>query len=169
MTVHEYRLKGAKAEWDRDARSGSGARRRWTTARSATTRRSSAAIVDWMTADPKPEHLPELLARLERVKPEDTHLRHAIRIALRETLRDPAALTALGPAEFNDAELRAVADVMLGLPTKDAADFLAGAPQGPDRRRQAGWPSTSATPAGTARGTRHLRVHHRTTSRTTCG
>ena len=77
-----------------------------------------------MTADPKPQHLGELLARLEHVPPADTHLRHAIRIALRDTLRDPAAWTALKAMTLGDKMVRLVGDVMPGLPTKDAADFL---------------------------------------------
>ena len=124
--THRHRLKTAQAEWERGH---TGQRDKIKEAREVRkvgggNGQVGRAIADWMTADPKPEHLPEVLGNLERVKPEDTHLRHAWRIALRETLRDPAAFTALKGMRLNDGMRRVVADVLLGLPTKDAADYL---------------------------------------------
>ena len=126
VTVHEYRLKSAKAEWERQHVGRDRVESVLKEARQiGANPQVERAIVDWMTADPKPEHLGELLARLEHVNPQDTHLRHAIRIALRETLRDPAAFTALKGMKLNDPMQQAVAGIMLGLPTKEAADYLA--------------------------------------------
>jgi putative heme-binding domain-containing protein len=126
LTAHRFRLKTAKVEWDREHIPG----RRDVVKELEDVRKIggnpqvSRAVADWMTADPKPEHLPEILGNLALVKPADTHLIHAWRIALRETLRDPAAFTALKGTTLDDRMKRVVAEVMLGLPTKDAADFL---------------------------------------------
>ncbi|HEX3149356.1 MAG TPA: c-type cytochrome [Gemmataceae bacterium] len=125
--THRYRLQSAQAEWRRDHR---GDREEviekavQEIAKDADHPQVARAKADWMTTDPKPANLPELLKAIEKVKPEDTHLRHSLRIALRETLRDPAAFTALKAIKLKGALQRAVADVLLGLPTKDAADYL---------------------------------------------
>ena len=125
LDVHGIRLQSARAEWDRDHK---GERERLKEVievrKIGEHPQLDRAEVDWMTADPKSEHLGDLLRRLEQVKPEDTHLRHATRIALRETLRDPAAFTALKGMKIDDGMQRTIADVMLGLPSKDAADYL---------------------------------------------
>jgi putative heme-binding domain-containing protein len=120
---HRYRIKTAKAEWAREHPE----RERVKEARDRVIGghpQVERAIADWMTADPKPENLDEIIARLAAVPAADTHLRHAIRIALRETLRDPAAWTMLKAMKLEDKMVRLVGDVMPGLPTKDAADYL---------------------------------------------
>jgi putative heme-binding domain-containing protein len=124
--AHRYRLQTAHAEWDADRfRRG---REREQVVRDVmkvvTNGQGGRAAADWMTAVPKPENLPAILAALEHVFASDTHLRHSVRIALRETLRDPAAWTALKGMKLDDAMVRLVGDIMPGLPTKDAADFL---------------------------------------------
>src|SRR5262245_61591863 len=124
--AHRYRLRTAQAEWEADRlRSG---RQREQIARDQlkiiTNGQVGRAAADWMTAVPKAENLPALLRALEDVLPRDTHLRHAVRIAVRETLRDPAAWTALKGMKLDDDLIRLVGDIMPGLPTKDAADFL---------------------------------------------
>ena len=124
--AHRNRLKAAKAEW---AREETGERlkelEKVKEARQIGRNPQVArAIVDWMTTDPKPEHLPELIAMLGHVEPADTHLRHAIRIALRETLRHPTAMAALRQADLAGGMQQVVADVLVGLPTKDSADYL---------------------------------------------
>jgi putative heme-binding domain-containing protein len=125
LTAHRYRLKTAKAEWERKHE---GQRERVKEVEEVRKidgdPQFNRAVADWMTAVPKAENLPELLGNLDRVPAEDTHLHHALRIALRETLRDPAAITALKAMKLDDKTLRAVADVFTGLPTKDAADYL---------------------------------------------
>lgn len=125
VSAHQYRLKTAQAEWAREEPERERLKKEIAEVRKiGGDPQVERAIVDWMTADPKPEHLGELLSRLERVNPQDTHLRHAIRIALRETLRDPAALRALKGTKVSEAMQRQVAGVMLGLPTTDAADYI---------------------------------------------
>jgi putative heme-binding domain-containing protein len=124
VATHEYRLRTAKAEWARERTEREVVKEVEDVRKIGDDPQVERAVVDWMTADPKPEHLGELLARLEHVAPQDTHLRHAIRIALRETLRDPAALRALKGMKLSDSMQRQAAGVMLGLPTTDAADYI---------------------------------------------
>ena len=64
-----------------------------------------------------------LVDSLKNVAADDTHLRHALRIALRETLRDPAAWTALKASSSTTRWSASWPTSSLGLPTKDAADF----------------------------------------------
>lgn len=122
LDVHRQRLRAAEAEWVRESKElREGIRELHKLGDDPQVDR---AVVDRMTTDANTENLAELLTRLELVKSEDTHLRHAIRIALRESLRDPAAIAALKNTKLDGTMQRAVADIMLGLPTKDAADYL---------------------------------------------
>ena len=82
------------------------------------------AVVDWMTAEPKPEHLGRTTRPAGAGQARGHPPAARLRIALRETLRDPAAFTALKGRSSTTRPLRTIGDVMLGLPTKDAADFL---------------------------------------------
>jgi putative heme-binding domain-containing protein len=123
--VHAMRLTTAKAEWDREKpeRLREVAKEEH---RIAPDGQLGRAMADWMTAVPKADNLAALLIVLEQIPATDTHLRHAARIALRETFRDPAAFTMLKGPGWNDRDRRTIADVLLGLPSKDAADYLAG-------------------------------------------
>jgi putative heme-binding domain-containing protein len=127
VDVHRYRIKTAKEEWKRDRVGGAEELVRGEVKVQEQDRKNPQvlrAMADWMTAVPKPENLGELLTTLEKVPAADTHLRHALRIALRETLRDPAAFTALKAMRLNDAAQRMIADIILGLPTPVAAEYL---------------------------------------------
>ncbi len=129
--THRYRLETAQAEWEAgDRRRGHQIVRAATDVFKSTMMPQVArAEADWMTAVPNPKNLPRLLTMLQRVPAEDTHLHHAIRIALRETLRDPAAFTALKSQKLDDKMVRALADIMPGLPTGDAGNCLIAACQ----------------------------------------
>jgi putative membrane-bound dehydrogenase-like protein len=124
--AHRYRLRTAEVEWaaDRQRRGRDIERIARDQLKVVTNGQGGRAAADWMTAVPKAENLPALLRALEDVLPRDTHLRHSVRIATRETLRDPAAWTALKAMKLDDDMVRLVSDLMPGLPTKDAADFL---------------------------------------------
>jgi len=125
--AHRFRLLTAQAEWEADRRRRGRAREQIARdmLKIVTNGQGGRAAADWMTAVPKAENLPALLRALEDVLPRDSHLRHAVRIATRETLRDPAAWTALKGVKLDDELVRLVGDIMPGLPSKDAADFLA--------------------------------------------
>jgi putative heme-binding domain-containing protein len=124
VTVHHIRIRTAQAEWARGHKGQHELAKEAEELVKPGDPQVDRAIVDGMTADPKSKNLGELLSRLEHVNPQDTHLRHAIRIALRETLRDPAAFTALKGMKLDDRALHDVAGVMLGLPTTDSADYV---------------------------------------------
>ncbi len=93
------------------------------------------ARVDNMTAVPDVKNLAELLNGLPKITA-DVSLRHATRIALRETLRQPGAWTKLKGEKLDEAGVRTVGEIALGIGTMEAADFvtvnikaLAGTPQ----------------------------------------
>jgi putative heme-binding domain-containing protein len=125
-SVHSMRLRTAQAEWEADRRR----RGREEIARQKELfsvggdGQVARAATEWMTAVPKADNLPQLVAGLAKIPAEDSHLRHATRIALRETLRDPAAWTALKAIKLDENSLRQVADVAIGLQSKDSADYL---------------------------------------------
>ena len=77
------------------------------------------AVVDVLIADPHGDNVLPLIALLKQTPVEDTHLRHAARVALRNSLRDAKAWDKALPA---DAAI--VADVALGVHTAEAAAFL---------------------------------------------
>lgn len=79
--------------------------------------RASAALLE----SPSIVALPSLLRALEGTSAEDTHLRHAIRIALRACLSLPNAFSA--PEEGTEAE---IASIALAVPTAEAAAWLLG-------------------------------------------
>lgn len=77
------------------------------------------AALDGMIANPHPEFVPPLVEFLKKLPAEDTHLRFAARVALRNALKDDDAWT-----KFDAADAAIVADVALGTPTQRAAAFL---------------------------------------------
>jgi putative heme-binding domain-containing protein len=125
VATHQLRLQTAQAEWDADRhRRGQQTVEKRDTIEISTGGQVARAGADRMTAVPDVKNLPRLLEALKTVAADDTHLRHAYRIALRETLRDPAAFTALKVQRLDDNMVRNVADIMPGLPNGDAADYL---------------------------------------------
>ncbi len=77
------------------------------------------AVVDVLISHPHADNVLSLIELLKQTPAEDTHLRHAARIALRNSLRDAKAWDKALPA---DAAI--VADVALGVHTAEAATFL---------------------------------------------
>jgi putative heme-binding domain-containing protein len=79
---------------------------------------------DYVTLHPHAEFVKPLIELLKKTPADDTHLRHAARIALRNCLRDAvggwAALSRLnGPTDVGIA-----AEVIVAIPTRDASKFL---------------------------------------------
>lgn len=84
------------------------------------------ACVEAITFHPHADFVAPLVELLKKTPAEDTHLRHAARIALRNCLRDAdggwKALSRLsGPTEVGVA-----AEVIVAVPTRDASKFLIG-------------------------------------------
>ena len=65
-----------------------------------------------------------LLALRREVPPDDTHLLHTVRVALRDHLRDRTIFDRVRAGEWDDADSRAIADAASGIPTVDAARLL---------------------------------------------
>ncbi len=73
---------------------------------------------------PSPENLRPLLDIRHAADPDDTHLVHVIRMALRDQLRPGDSWPNLGDTAFSEADLHAVADVALGVQDVASARFL---------------------------------------------
>jgi putative heme-binding domain-containing protein len=81
------------------------------------------AASDALAAHPAAENVAPLLARLRTTKPDDDHLIHATRIALRNQLRDPAVLADLTLGKQNAEERALVLDLLLAASGEAAAEF----------------------------------------------
>jgi putative heme-binding domain-containing protein len=79
---------------------------------------------DALGRHPSPDNLRSLLDLRQRVPAEDTHLLHVVRMALRDQLLPKSAWDGVRATNWSDADLRALADVCLGVPSAEAADFL---------------------------------------------
>jgi putative heme-binding domain-containing protein len=79
--------------------------------------------VEALGLHPSPESLKALIAFRPTVPADDTHLIYAVRLALRNNLRDPAVWKSL-PKDLDAKQREALADIMPALPTPESADFL---------------------------------------------
>jgi putative heme-binding domain-containing protein len=77
------------------------------------------AAVEALVAHPHPDDVPLLVKLIQDCPQDDTHLRHAARVALRNALRD-----ADGWVAANEADPAIIADVALGVPSAKAASYL---------------------------------------------
>jgi putative heme-binding domain-containing protein len=89
---------------------------------------------DALGRHPSPDNLLPLLDLRRDVPPQDTHLLHVVRMALRDNLRPAASWKVV--ATLPEERRRPLADVALGVPTSEAAAFLLAGmggkpPQGP--------------------------------------
>jgi hypothetical protein len=82
------------------------------------------AAADALGRHPSTEALRPLLDLLHPVPAEDTHLRYVVRMALRNNLRPAAAWKQLPLPRWTPADAEAIADVALGVPSAEAADFV---------------------------------------------
>src|SRR5262249_3470851 len=80
------------------------------------------AAVQALGSHPQPENVAVLLDHLPTVSPKDTHLRHAIRIALPDQLTCTAVWKKL--PKLDETKSRAIADVCTGLRSRESAEFL---------------------------------------------
>lgn len=82
------------------------------------------AAADALGQHPQPDQLRPLLAALSRVAAADNHLRHVIRMALRNHLRDPGSFAALTHSPFSGSDTREIAEICLAVPEVAAAEYL---------------------------------------------
>ncbi len=83
------------------------------------------AAAEALGQHPDPRNVRPLLYLLNAIPPatEDTHLRHMVRMSLRDQLVAEDAWNGIGFAP-NEQEARAIADICPGIPTEQAAAFL---------------------------------------------
>lgn len=79
---------------------------------------------DALAQHPAAEHVRPLLDALNAAARDDTHLRHALRIALRNQLQPEGNLAKLPLDRWSDADRSAVADVALGVQSPEVAGFI---------------------------------------------
>ena len=82
------------------------------------------AAAEALGRHPSPDNLRPLLDALHAAPAADTHLIHASRIALRDQLLPASTWPHLDAAARAEADARSIADVSLGVPTPEAAEFL---------------------------------------------
>jgi putative heme-binding domain-containing protein len=82
------------------------------------------AAADALAQHPDSQNVRPLLDARQDVPAGDTHLLHAVRIALRNQLQPAGNLAKLPLDELGEADRVAIADVALGVTSPDIADFL---------------------------------------------
>lgn len=83
------------------------------------------AAADALARHPAPEHILPLLALRQRAPEADTHLVYQARKALRDQLLPAEGFAFVKKQKLSEADMRAIADVALALPSAGAADFFA--------------------------------------------
>ena len=81
---------------------------------------------DALGRHPAISNIRPLLELLYDVPPDDTHLMHVTRMALRDQFRPARAWEALRISDCSERDGRAIADIATGVPSADAAQFLLG-------------------------------------------
>ena len=82
------------------------------------------AAADALGRHPDAGNTRPLLDLRHAVPKDDTHLRHVVRMALRDQLRSADAWPQLAGEGWNARDRRAIADVSLGVPSPESAAFL---------------------------------------------
>jgi putative heme-binding domain-containing protein len=80
------------------------------------------AAIDDMISQVSARNIPVLIELIRKCPVEDSHLRHAARVALRNTLRDGGKWPEVADAE----DAKVLDDVALGVPTFESASYLFG-------------------------------------------
>jgi hypothetical protein len=76
---------------------------------------------DALSTHPSAENFRTLYGLLRKVPSEDDHLRHSVRMALRDQLREPSVAGSISLDAFDAAGLSAILDVMLAVPGEQTA------------------------------------------------
>jgi putative heme-binding domain-containing protein len=100
------------------------------------------AAADALGRHPTPDGMAPLLTLHHGAKPQDTHLKHVVRMALRNHLRDPKAWKSLPLPDWTARDEDVVREVAFGVPTPEAAGYLVkalrgGSPSGDFAQRSA--------------------------------
>jgi putative heme-binding domain-containing protein len=82
------------------------------------------AAADALGRHPAAANIRPLLDLRHTVPGDDTHLRHVVRMALRDQLRPAANWAKLSSDGWTERDARAIADVALGVPSSEASAYL---------------------------------------------
>ncbi|QDU36526.1 hypothetical protein Mal4_08120 [Maioricimonas rarisocia] len=115
VRVHLGRVLAEKADWSDAVRAVS---QRLLRDEDASVQR---AAVEAMARHPQHDQVPLLLSVLKNAAADDTLLQHAVRIALRDHLRDEAIGEQVAASDWAPAELQTLAKVSLAVPTSSGA------------------------------------------------
>jgi putative heme-binding domain-containing protein len=81
------------------------------------------AAVDALGRHPRPAHIPALTTDFERAPADDVFLRHAVKLALLETIKPGGLLARWQDSPRGEAESKLLAEVVLALPTEEAGAY----------------------------------------------
>ena len=118
VITHHLRNADMRKEWDEELTSSV---YQSLTSSNQVVRRIAAEILG---THPASKHIRPLLSLVGSIPNEDSHLRHTARIALREQFRDGKAYASLPLPDWKDTDTLAIADVSLGVPSKESAAYL---------------------------------------------
>jgi putative heme-binding domain-containing protein len=82
------------------------------------------AAADAFTTHPDPRHVSRIISALDDTTSKTPHLRHTLRIALRNQLRDETTLSQLTERNLRRSDKDAIADVAVAIKSAAAAHFL---------------------------------------------
>ena len=82
------------------------------------------AAADALLTHPNQAHISPILAALEETSSQTPHLRHTLRIALRNQLREDSIFASLAPQSLKASDQQAIADVAVSIKSALAAQFL---------------------------------------------
>jgi putative heme-binding domain-containing protein len=80
--------------------------------------------VEALGTHPSASHVPSLIASLQRCPKADSHLRHAIRIALRNQFREEETWAVVQDGRCSASDRLILVDIMPGIPQSQAAEFV---------------------------------------------
>ena len=118
VRVHTQLILGERKQWSEAERALAWAGLRDT---SPHVRRAAA---DALGRHPDPQNIRPLLDVFASILPNDTHLRHVVRMALRDQLRLVASWELLELKKLSGPDHARMADVALGVPSAWSADYL---------------------------------------------
>ncbi len=118
LRVHARRILAGRKGWSEDEH---GLALKGLNDPDANVRRAAA---DALGLHPEPGNVKPLLDLYLGTPADDTHLLHVARMALRDQLLPAGTYDTLSALNANEREARALAEISLGVPNADAADYL---------------------------------------------
>jgi hypothetical protein len=118
VRVHAMRLLSETAEWSANLSAAT------VSALADTSPLVRRAAADAIGQHPDAAYVDPLLRTLEETVEKDVHLRHALRIALRNQMRVPAVLSQVREASLSEHDRRVLSQIALAVPNAQAAAMI---------------------------------------------